>query len=99
MNLNYPVVKKKITLLIITGREDVEKVEGQFLAFYCQGPEFSQPELAACWHTFKHAFKAFILHSHPIYRPILSVCNTEAYHVENKAKLILKGIVFGADCR
>lgn len=25
--------------------------------------------------------------------------NTEVYHVENKAKLILKGIAFGADCR
>lgn len=88
---------KKITLLIIIGREDVGKVEGPFLAFLSQGPEFSQPELAACWHIFKQVFKAFILLSHPIYRPELSVYNTEVYHVENKAKLIPKGIAFGAD--
>lgn len=74
MNLNYVLVKK-ITLLIITdvGRDDVGKVEVQFLAFHSQGAEFSQPELETCWHVFKQAFKAFILLSHPIYRHELSV--------------------------
>lgn len=81
--MNYVVVKKNYTAHH-NWREDVGKVEGKFLAFHSQGPEVSPPELAAHWHVFKHVFEAFILHSHPIYRPKLSVYNTEAYHVKIK---------------